>query len=51
MPYKVGNKRKKGYPILKKDSKSWRVVGYSKSKTKAMASVRARYAAESKGYI
>lgn len=40
MPWKVGKKTKKGYPI-KKGNKT---VGYSKTKAKAAASVRARYA-------
>ena len=41
MPWKVGKKTKKGYPIKKKSGKT---VGYSKTKKKAQASVRARYA-------
>lgn len=41
MPWKVGAKTKKGYPIKKKSGK---VVGHSKTKAKAKASVRARYA-------
>lgn len=41
MPWTVGRKTKKGYPIVKKGGK---VVGYSKTKEKAKASVRARYA-------
>ena len=48
MPWKIGTKRKKGWPILKKVGGSWRVVGYSNSKNKAQASVRARYASENK---
>jgi hypothetical protein len=48
MPYKVGNKTKKGWPIKKKESGGWKVVGYSDTKEKAKASVRARYANENK---
>jgi len=48
MPYRVGTKRKKGWPILKKEGGSWKVVGYSNSKSKAQASIRARYASENK---
>lgn len=40
MPWKVGKKTKKGYPI----KKGRKTVGTSKTKKKAMASVRARYA-------
>jgi len=42
MPWKVGEKTKKGWPIKRADT--GKVVGYSKSKEKAQASVRARYA-------
>ena len=42
MPWKVGKKTKKGYPIKRADT--GKIVGYSKSLTKAKASVRARYA-------
>jgi hypothetical protein len=42
MPWKVSKKTSKGYPIKKKDT--GKVVGYSKTKAKAKASVRARYA-------
>ena len=42
MPWKVGNKTGKGWPIKKADT--GKTVGYSKSKKKAAASVRARYA-------
>jgi hypothetical protein len=48
MPYKVGNKTKKGWPIKKKEGGNWKVVGYSDTKKKAQASVRARYASENK---
>lgn len=41
-PWKVKAKTKKGYPIVK--SVTGEVVGFSKTKKKAMASVRARYA-------
>jgi hypothetical protein len=46
MPWHVGKKTKKGYPIIrgKKGSKGKKVVGHSKTKAKAKASVRARYA-------
>jgi hypothetical protein len=40
MPWKVGKKTKRGYPIKSKG----KTVGYSKTKAKAKASVRARYA-------
>lgn len=42
MPWKVGKKTKKGWPIKRSDT--GQVVGYSKTKKKAAASVRARYA-------
>jgi hypothetical protein len=42
MPWKVGIKTKKGFPIKKADT--GKVVGYSGTKEKAKASVRARYA-------
>lgn len=42
MPWKVGTKTKKGYQIKRSDT--GKVVGYSKTKAKAKASVRARYA-------
>ena len=42
MPWHVGKKTKKGYPIVKSDTGE--TVGYSKTKQKANASVRARYA-------
>jgi hypothetical protein len=42
MPWTVGKKTSKGWPIKRKDT--GKVVGYSKSKAKAAASVRARYA-------
>ena len=42
MPWKVGKKTKKGYLIKKADTGE--TVGYSKTKKKAEASVRARYA-------
>lgn len=50
MPYQVKRKPIKGsnkdWAILKKEGKSWRIVGRSTSKEKAQASVRARYANE-----
>lgn len=42
MPWKVGKKDAKGYPIVKKGTGE--KVGHSKTKSKAKASVRARYA-------
>jgi hypothetical protein len=41
-PWKVGKRTSKGYPIIKPDTGE--VVGYSKTKAKALASVQARYA-------
>jgi len=50
VPWKVANKKtKKGWPIYKKENGRWKVVGYSTSKAKAQASVRARYASEHGG--
>lgn len=43
MPWKVGSKTNKGYPIKK--ATTGKVVGYSKTKANALGSVRARYAA------
>ena len=40
MPWKLGKKTKKGWQILK----GRKVVGYSKTKKKALASIKARYA-------
>ncbi len=40
-PWKVGKKDSKGYPIIKSDT--GKVVGHSTTKSKAEASVRARY--------
>lgn len=42
MPWKVGKEDKKGFPIMRSDT--GKVEGYSKTKKKALASVRARYA-------
>lgn len=42
MPWKVGAKTVKGWPIINKDT--GKIVGYSDTKEKAEASVRARYA-------
>lgn len=42
MPWKVGRKTKKGWQIIKSDTR--KVVGHSKTKAKAQASIRARYA-------
>lgn len=45
MPWHVGKKTKKGYAIVRgKKGKGGKVVGHSKTKSKAKASVRARYA-------
>ncbi len=44
MPWKVGDKTKKGWPIKKKEGGSWKTVGHSSSKEKARESVKARYA-------
>jgi hypothetical protein len=41
MPWHVGKKTLKGWPIVRSDTGE--VVGYSKSKWKAEASVRIRY--------
>ena len=48
MPWKSGKRTSRGWPILKKEDGSWKVVGYSSSKSKALASIRARYASENK---
>lgn len=48
MPWKVGKKTNKGWQILKKVKGVWKVVGHSDTKTKAQASIRARYASEGK---
>lgn len=42
MPWKVGEETKKGFPIIKSDT--GKIEGYSKTKKKALGSVRARYA-------
>jgi len=41
-PWKVGRKDSKGYPIVRSDT--GKVVGHSKTKAMAEASVRARFA-------
>jgi len=43
MPWKVGSKTKKGWPIKQKIGAHWRTVGHSQTKKNAEASVRARY--------
>lgn len=49
MPYKVGKKTKtKGWPILKHERGTWSVIAHSDSKSKAEASIRARYWGEHK---
>jgi len=47
MPYKTGKNTKKGWQILKREDDRWKVIGHSKSKEDAQASIRARRAAES----
>ena len=42
MPWKVGKKTKKGYPIKRSDT--GKTVGYSRSKKMAEKAVKARYA-------
>ena len=42
MPWKVGRKTAKGWQIVRSDT--GKVVGYSKTRSKALASVKARYA-------
>lgn len=42
MPWKVGAKTAKGWPIKRSDT--GKIVGYSATKAKALGSVRARYA-------
>lgn len=42
MPWKVGKKTRKGFPIKRADT--GKTVGYSTTHAKAAASVRARYA-------
>lgn len=44
MPWTVGAKTKKGWPIKKKTQKGAKVVGYSDTKAKAEKAVKARYA-------
>jgi hypothetical protein len=45
MPYKVGKKTKtKGWPILKNENGTWKVIAHSNTKTKAEVSIRARHA-------
>ena len=43
MPYKVGKKNSKGWPILKFENGKWSVIAHSDTKEKAEASIRARY--------
>lgn len=43
MPWKIGRKTGKGWQIVRSDT--GQVVGYSKTRKKAGAAVRARYAA------
>lgn len=44
MPYRIGKKTSKGYLIINKDRNE--IVGYSATKEKAKASIRARLASE-----
>lgn len=45
MPYKVGKKTKtKGWPILKNENGSWKVIAHSQTRTNACSSIRAREA-------
>ena len=44
MPYKIGRKTNKGWPILKNEHGTWKVIAHSKSRKKAAASIRARHA-------
>jgi len=43
MPYKVGKKNSKGWPILKFEHGKWSVIAHSDSKENAEASIRARH--------
>lgn len=47
MPWNVGQKTSKGWPIVK--SSTGQIVGYSQTKGRAQASIRARYANTSEG--
>jgi len=42
MPWHVGKRTKKGYPIVK--TNTGEIVGYSKTRAMAIRAVRARYA-------
>lgn len=43
MPYKIGRKTKtKGWTIMRYKNGKWEVVGHSKSRKMAQASIRAR---------
>ena len=45
MPYKIGKKTKtKGWPILKNENGTWKVIAHSSSRHKAESSIRARHA-------
>ena len=43
MPWRVGKNTKRGWQIIRSDT--GQIVGYSKTRGKAAAAVRARYAA------
>ena len=43
MPYKIGKKNSKGWPILQFEHGKWRVIAHSDSKENAQASIRARH--------
>lgn len=45
MPYKIGKKTKtKGWPILKNEKGTWKVIAHSDTREKAASSIRARRA-------
>lgn len=49
MPWSIGSKKKKGYPVISKDS--GKTVGYTPSKAKAQENVRERYKNIRKGSL
>lgn len=45
MPFKIGKKTlTKGWPILKNEQGTWKVIAHSASRKNAQASIRARQA-------
>lgn len=48
MPYKVGKKNSKGWPIKKHENGHSKTIAHSKTKKNAETSIRARYMAEHK---